>query len=193
MVTALDLTATSDGTFRADGILGYPFFASALVRLDVAARTMTFAAPGGFVPHGDALALDVDRGLPELPLRLNDTLLAPFVIDTGNAAELLLYDPFVRKHGGIVPFVPSRRKSYGIGGATPSYRSVLSRLDFGAATLYNVETDVMLSTSGAFADRTDAGNAGLGILRNFTLTFDEPHALLYVERGAEFDDGHARN
>ena len=50
----------------------------------------------------------------------------------------------------------------------------------------------MLATRGAFADRFDAGNVGLGILRNFVLTFDMAHDALYVERGADFDDGRAR-
>jgi hypothetical protein len=143
--------------------------------------------------QGEALGLDVDRGLPEVTLSVNDMLRAPFVVDTGNAAELLLYSPFVRRHGGVVPYSPGKEKSYGIGGATPSYRSSLARLDFGSISLYNIDTDVMLARRGAFADRIDAGNVGLGVLHNFTLTFDEQHALLYVERGEDFDDGRARN
>ena len=193
VVATIDLPASSAGTFRADGILGYPFFAAATVRLDIAARTMTFSPPGGAAVAGEPLALDVDRGLPEVMLSLNGTLRAPFVIDTGNAGELLLYSPFVKAHGGVVPFSPGKQTSYGIGGGTPSYRSTLERLDFGTIALYHVDTAVMLATRGAFADRFDAGNVGLGVLRNFTLTFDEAHALLYVERGTEFDDGQTRN
>jgi hypothetical protein len=51
----------------------------------------------------------------------------------------------------------------------------------------------MLATRGAFADRFDAGNVGLGVLQNLLVTFDEAHAMLYVERGSQFDDGGARN
>ncbi len=193
VVTTLDLAASSAGTFRADGILGYPFFASSEVRIDFAARTMTFAPPGSFPNSGEALSLDVDRGLPEVPLWVNGMLRAPFVIDTGNAAQLLIYSPFERRHRGLVPFSAVRHNSYGIGGATPSYRSVLDRLDFGSISLYHVDTDVMLATRGAFADRFDAGNVGLGVLQNFVITFDEARATLYVERGSAFDDGHARN
>ncbi|MBD5607072.1 MAG: hypothetical protein IAI48_18605 [Candidatus Eremiobacteraeota bacterium] len=50
----------------------------------------------------------------------------------------------------------------------------------------------MTATRGAFADRFDAGNVGLGIMKNFIVTFDEPHAAMYLERGADFDDGHTR-
>lgn len=193
VVTTIDLAASSAGTFRADGILGYPFFAAATVRLDSAARTMTFAPPGALALEGESLALDVDRGLPEAILSLNGTLSAPFVVDTGNAAELLLYAPFVKRHGGVVPFSPGKQTTYGIGGAATSYRSSLDRLDIGTIALYHVETAVMLATRGAFADRFDAGDVGLGILRNLIVTFDEAHALMYVERGADFDDGRTRN
>ena len=193
VVTTLDLAGSSAGAFRADGILGYPFFAASLVKIDFAAHTMTFSAPGGFASAGEALALDVDRGLPEVSLWVSGMLRAPFVIDTGNAAQLLLYSPFERRHRGLVPYSAAQHKNYGIGGATPSYRSVLDRLDFGSISLYHVDTDVMLATRGAFADRFDAGNVGLGVLQNFVMTFDEPHATIFIERGSAFDDGHARN
>ncbi len=193
VVTTLDLATSSAGAFHADGILGYPFFAASLVRIDFAAHTMTFAPPAGSPSTGEALALDVDRGLPEVRLSVSGMLRAPFVIDTGNAAQLLLYSPFERRHRGLVPYSAVRHNSYGIGGATSSYRSVLDQLDFGSISLYHVDTDVMLATRGAFADRFDAGNVGLGVLQNFILTFDEAHAMLYIERGSAFDDGRARN
>jgi len=193
VVATLDLSASSGGAFHADGILGYPFFAAATVRLDPSEHRMTFAPPGALAPSGQPLELDVDRGLAEVALGLNGSVRAPFVIDSGNAAELLLYTPFLRRHRGIVPFSPSRHSSYGIGGATSSYRSSLERIDFGGISVYHVDTDVMLATSGAFADRFDAGNVGLGLLRNFVVTFDYAHTTLFVERGDNFDDGQTRN
>ena len=50
----------------------------------------------------------------------------------------------------------------------------------------------MQATSGAFADRFDAGNIGLGLLKNFVVTFDDSAGALYVERGSLFDDGRSR-
>jgi predicted aspartyl protease len=191
VATTLDLGSSTSGAFRIDGILGFPFFASALVKLDPAHRTMTLGPPGSFAPPGEAVPLEVDRAFPEADVRVAGTL-GHFIIDTGNAAELLLYRRFVDKHAGIVPYSQNGRTSYGIGGTTTSYRSSLDRLSVGSFTLYHVETDVMLATSGAFADRFDAGNLGFGILRNFVATFDVGHAALYLERGADFDDGRSR-
>ena len=47
-------------------------------------------------------------------------------------------------------------------------------------------------TGVAFADRVDAGNVGLGVLRNFVATFDLGNAAMYVTPGSAFDDGRRR-
>lgn len=193
VVSTLDLRAATNGAFPIDGILGYPFFAAATVRIDPASGTMTFGPPGSLAPLGERVALETDRGIPEANVRLNASVDAPFLIDTGNAAEVLLYKPFVDRHAGIVPFSQTGRHSFGVGGSAASYRSSLDELRIGDIPLYNAETDVMLATSGAFADRFDAGNVGLGVLRNFVVTFDESSDALYLTRGAAFDDGRARN
>ncbi|GAC1302843.1 MAG: hypothetical protein NVSMB19_12430 [Vulcanimicrobiaceae bacterium] len=192
VASTLDLGASTAGAFRIDGILGYPFFAAATVRIDPSKKTMTFGPPGSIAPIGDRIPVELDRAFPEARLRLNARLDAPFIVDTGNAAEVLLYKPFVDRHPGIVPFTLTSRHSYGIGGATVSYRSTLDRIEFGNVPIYHAETDVMQATKGAFADRFDAGNVGLGILKNFTMTFDLANAAMYLERGEAFDDGHGR-
>jgi hypothetical protein len=191
VITTLDLGASTQGAFHIDGILGYPFFASAAVRIDFANDTMDFGRPGSLAPSGDRLPADFDRGLIELPATANDVQ-APFLLDTGDAADLLLYGPFVQQHPAIVPTTLDDGRSYGLGGAADSYRTWLDRLVLGGTTLYNVDTDVMLATQGAFADRLDAGNIGLGVLRNFVVTFDDAGGAIYLDKSAVFDDGHAR-
>jgi hypothetical protein len=194
VVSTIDLGASTSGAFRIDGILGYPFFATTAVRLDVANRTMTFGPPGSLALAlaGQRLDVDLDRSFPEAHVNLGGNTAASLLIDTGDAAELLLYKPFVDMHPGIVPFSVTERESFGIGGQTQSYRSLLDVLDVAGFKLYHVETDVMLATSGAFADRFDAGNLGLGVLRNFIVTFDYTGGAIYVEKSATFDDGSLR-
>lgn len=192
VATTMDLGASTAGAFRIDGILGYPFFASATVRLNLAKKTMTFGPPGTLTPVGERVPLELDRAFPEARFRLNATTDAPFIVDTGNAGEVLLYKPFVDRHPGIVPYTQHIRHSYGIGGATVSYRTTLDRFETGSASLFNVDTDVMQATRGAFADRFDAGNVGLGVLKNFNVTFDLADAAMYLERSDAFDDGRSR-
>jgi hypothetical protein len=149
--------------------------------------------PGSVEPLGEKIPVQVDRSFPEATLRINGQTDAPFIIDTGNAGEVLLYKPFLDKHPGVVPFSTANRHSYGIGGSTTSYRTSLDSIGFGSVPIYHAETDVMLATSGAFADRFDAGNVGLGLLKNFVVTFDVTNAALYLQPGPNFDDGRGRN
>ena len=192
IASTIDLGASTSGVFRIDGILGYPFFAAATVRLDYNAKSMLFGVPGTVPPVGEKIPVQVDRSFPEAMLRLDSRTDAPFILDTGNAGEVLLYKPFLDKHVGLVPFSSTSRRSFGIGGSTNSYRTTLDTIELGSVQLYHADTDVMLATSGAFADRFDAGNVGLGLLKNFVVTFDVANAAIYLQRGANFDDGRTR-
>jgi predicted aspartyl protease len=192
VATSIDLRGAMGGVSRLDGILGFPFFASSLVELDFAHHTMRFGVPGSFAPRGQRLALDVDRGLVEATLTIDGSVEAPFIVDTGNSGELLLYRPFITAHPGIVPFSRATVSNYGIGGSAPTYRSSLDELRLGDVRLYHQVADVVMAQKGAFADRIDAGNVGLGILKNFIVTFDLANGALYLEKGDAFDDGHLR-
>ncbi len=194
VVTTLDLGRSTNGVFRIDGILGYPFFAGATVKIDYGKLAMTFGPPGSFAPTGAKIAIETDRAFPEAQFRVNNQIDATFLVDTGNAAEVLLYRPFVDHHPGVVPpALSSIRQSYGIGGSIASYRSSLDELDLAGIAVYHADADVILATRGAFADRFDAGNVGLGLLKNFIVTFDESVGAMYIERGANFDDGRSRH
>jgi hypothetical protein len=191
----IDLAGTTGGAFKIDGILGYPFFAQATVEIDAAKQRLRFGPPGSFVPRGTRVGIEVDRSVPEASLQVNGTIEGSFLIDTGNAGEVLLYHRFVQNHPGLVPafFAQNERRSYGIGGATASYHTTLDALRLGTETLYHADTDVMQATSGAFADRFDAGNVGLGVLKNFVTTFAFSDRALYLTRGEAFDDGRNRH
>jgi predicted aspartyl protease len=192
VVSSLDIAHNLGGGLRIDGILGYPFFASALVEMDFGNHTLRFGPPGSFVPKGSRIDLDVDRELAETTLRVNSRLDAQFIVDTGNSGEMLLYRPFLDAHPGIVPFSATGSMNYGIGGANATYRTSLDALHLAGYDLYHRTVDVVLATNGAFADRVDAGNVGLGVLRNFVTTFDLANAAMYVTPGTGFDDGRRR-
>jgi predicted aspartyl protease len=193
VVTTLDLGRSTGGVFPIDGILGYPFFAESTVTIDMAHETMTFGPPGSYAPPGTKIPIETDRAFPEARFRINGSLDAPFLVDTGNAGEILLYKPFIDRHPTLVPpSLTASRRSYGIGGSMSSYSSTLDSIDLAGFSLYHAQTDVMLATRGAFADRFDAGNVGLGVLKNFVVTFDESRNALYLDRGAGFNDGRSR-
>jgi predicted aspartyl protease len=188
-VASLDLSSATGGAFRIDGILGYPFFAAATVRIDPVGLSMTFGPPGSVATDGRRVPIETDRAFPEAHARLNAGVDGLFIVDTGNSQPMLLYAPFFKKHSALVDASTTSRSSYGIGGAAASMVTTIDSVEFGGVSLYHVDTDVMQTSNGAFADRFDAGNIGLGLLHNFIVTFDESRDALYLQKSAAFDDG----
>lgn len=191
IVTVLNLRGVT-GAQPIDGILGYPFFAEADVRIDPDAQTMTFAKPGALKPDGTALDVDSDRMLVEIQGKVNGAD-GRFVVDTGDGNELLVYSPFLRAHLGLIEYAGgSFANNMGVGGSVSAVGAVVSELDMGPYRFFNRYANVMLGSQGAFADRFSAGNIGLGVLKNFVLTFDLANAKLYLKPAAHFDDGRYR-
>jgi hypothetical protein len=184
LVSTLDL-ADGFGGGRVEGILGYPFFASALVQLDFVDNVIRFGPPGSFDPPGVRVDLDVDREIPEAPLRFGPSLVAPVIVDSGNSGEMLIYKAFALAHPEVVPRDGPRSTNYGVGGSDAAYRTHLEHVELGGFPIDAPTVDVIDAKNGAFADRIDAGNIGLGVLRRFTITFDLSNAAMYVlPRGA---------
>ena len=188
----LDLAGATEGRFAIDGILGYPLFGSSMVQIDCAKKTMTLAVPGGLAGQGTKFDIDVDRELPEMQANV-DGIEGRFLIDTGNGNELLLFHDFVQAHRGMLgPTLHLAPPAFGVGGSTRSYGTNIDVLDIGPFRMFHRNTNVVLSTEGAFADHFDAGNIGLGVLQNFVVTFDAFNRTMYLARGGDFSDGHDR-
>ena len=190
-VSVLDLRNVT-GTFQADGVLGYPFFASAEVQFDAANHTMTFGRPGTLRAPGRSITIDVDRQLIEMEGRVNGVG-GRFVLDTGNSGELLLFAPFMKAHPNLLPPEDhSFANSFGVGGSAQALSAFVDELDMSEYRFFNRYSNLMLSQQGAFADRFDAGNIGMGVLRNLIVTFDVANAQAYAAQSSVFDDGRYR-
>ena len=175
-----------------DGILGYPFFAAAELRFDPTQENITIGQPGALPIDGTKLDVDTDRELPEVTAEIQG---APtrVVIDTGNQKEMLVFKNFVVQHPGLVSLAllgPTLNR--GIGGSVDTVGTIVNVLQIGPYRLFNRYADVVLSTTGAFADQADGGNVGYGSLRNFVVTFDLAEHALYLQKAQGFDDGHDR-
>ena len=192
VASILDLNASTAGRFPIEGILGFPLFGASVVTLDAAHATMTLSPPGTRGARGEPFEVDVDRELPEITASVNGVQ-GRFLLDTGNGNELLLFHNFLDQHSGVLAFSPTGSVgSYGVGGGTNAYATEVDELDIGSYRFFHANTNVMLSNQGAFADRFDAGNIGLGALKNFVVTFDLPNRMVYLAPGANFDDGRGR-
>ena len=178
--------------YQADGILGYPFFASAEVSFDAAGHRMMFAKPGALRTTGNPIPVDVERQSIELDGRVNG-LAGRFLLDTGNNSELLLFTPFVNAHPNLVEI--GRRRfinAYGVGGSMLAFSTEIDELDVGSYRFFNRNADIVLTTDGAFSGRLDDGNIGMGVLRNLVVTFDVANARIYATQSSAYDDGRYR-
>lgn len=193
VATVLDMSTIVRGPHQIQGVLGYPFFAAAEVRFDPDRNTMTIAKPGSLPALGDKLDVDTDRELAEIRAIIDRSANTRLVVDTGNSSELLLFTSFIDAHRGLINFAGNRAQSNrGVGGSTNAVGALVDELQLGGYHLYNRRADVILSNSGAFADRNDGGNVGFGVLRNFITTFDLADHALYLDRAHRFDDGRYR-
>jgi predicted aspartyl protease len=191
LVSVLDLRGVT-GRFSADGILGYPFFAAAEVSIDPYRGTMTFARPGTLKAAGATIPIDVDRELIEMQGKVNNVD-GRFVVDTGNSTELLLFAPFMQAHPNIIDAGERHFAfNYGVGGSASAVAAIIDEIDMGDFRFFNRYASIMLTNQGAFADRFDAGNIGMAVLKNFVVTFDAANAKMYLQRGSAFDDGRYR-
>jgi hypothetical protein len=175
-----------------DGILGYPFFAAAELRFDPTQDKILIGQPGSLPLDGTKVEVDTDRELPEITAEVQGAS-TRVIVDTGDSRELLVFKSFIDEHPGLVSLAmlgPTLNR--GIGGSVDTVGTIVNVLQIGPYRLFNRYADVVLSTTGAFADREDGGNVGYGSLRNFVVTFDLAEHALYLQKAQGFDDGHDR-
>ena len=193
VVSVVDLGAVVYHGATVDGVLGYPFFAAAEVRIDPDRLTMTLGKPGTLPPQGTEITVDTDRELPETMTTINQVP-GRFLLDTGNSNELLVFHAFLKDHPSAVYYAGSRyAQNSGVGGGSAAVRAMVNEIDLGPYKMYNRYADVMLADNGAFADRNEAGNIGLGTLKNFVFTFDLAHRALFLDPTRTFDNGRFRS
>ena len=186
----LDIQKVADDPI--DGVLGFPFFESAEVRMDFDKKTVTIGTPGSLSPQGDRIAVDTRDEWPEIAGNIN-RVPAKLLIDTGDTNELLLFKNFVDAHPDVVEvsaFNFSQNRA--VGGSMHVLRTVVSELDLGAQKLFKRYTEVLTETKGVFADPTIGANVGLASLKQFVVTFDLADESMFLQQSASFDDGRFR-
>ncbi len=193
VASVVDLSKVINQGFPVDGVLGYPFFAEAEVRIHPDLHELTIAKPGALPVRGSPIAIDTDRELPEMLATLNGVQ-GRFYVDTGDTAELLVFQHFLGRHPGLVSTIGNAQVlERGIGGWNYATKVVVDQLYFGPFRMFHRFANVVLAKHGAFADRNDAGNIGYATLRNFVMTFDLANRVLYLDRARDFDDGRYRS
>ena len=161
---------------KIDGVLGFPLFRNTKLTLDyphsrvLLEAPLEAAGPGGS-PPGSSIAFNNSSKTPLIPLRLGDrTFIA--LIDSGND-ETLSLNPL-----GLSPkYATEPTEGPTVGTLTGDRMEEVGRL---SETLYVGDYAVPRS----IVEITDEFSAlGGGILKHFTITFDQEHSQVTFYRG----------
>jgi predicted aspartyl protease len=170
------------------GILGLELFERLSARLDYRQKTLTFWPPGSFKPSSSATAVQIKFAddIPLLRARLNG-IPGDFALDTGNTGSLLVQHVWADRHGfGQEMKRGIQTVSFGSGGVSHTWVSRLSDFQLAGCSFHHIVGAYSDDKQGALSSRTEAGNIGSDILRNFTLDFDYAHERIWFHRETGF-------
>ncbi len=175
-------------TFPKRLLVGQEVLARYVVRVDFDAMTLTLIRPDSFDYRGPGAVIPFhfQDNQPEI-IGAVDGIAGVFTIDTGDNGSLLLIAPFARRYGLAERYhatIP-----YGGMAITATY-GLMARA--GEVTfngpdgrpVVHVEkpvTRISLQHGGYDADRYVSGNIGIGILKQFNVTFDYARQRLILE------------
>lgn len=145
-----------------DGLIGYDFFAAAIVKLDVYASKMTILDPSADLSavKGLPLLVDLSQNVPAIPMTLNKIAPVNAMLDTGNPGLVLLPYDVIKKHHLTMLEV------HGCGN--------LDSLTIGPIT-YAYQTACVWNWGGGYA------LLGYDFLKHFDYVFDYPHGRMFME------------
>ena len=155
---------------KIDGILGFPLFRETLLTLDYPRSRVVLQRRDGAIGPGATIAFNNDRKTPIIPVRLGDQTFAA-LIDSGSDASLSLNPVGLQPAYAIPP-----RPGAMVGTLTSDREQRIGRL---AATLM-IGPHALLRP---VVDVTDElSSLGGGILKNFTVTFDQERSQVTFQR-----------
>ncbi len=170
-----------------DGAIGYDLFTRFVVRIDYAAKRLTFfdpaAPPTPAAPGAFTLPLKLENRTPTILASVDGHAPARFMVDTGDSGEVHLYTQYAQANGLMPRSGDARaqtRIGVGVGGTTTETLTPDHTLGLGGQELGGV-TVATMTGPGITRISTSAGGIGNLALRRFTATFDYAHNRLRLE------------
>jgi len=169
------------------GAVGYEMMKRLLVTVDYENKRLIFNAPLSLSYSNRGVVVPIEPTLPSIQVRASvNGASGDFGIDTGDEASLTVEQRFVSQHNLVKQLSP-RYHGYsgsGIGGAEPeAYYGRVETLRIGEAEVNHV---IAFLCDGQAMSPENAGNIGTQILRQFNITFDVPHGVLYFEKNSNW-------
>lgn len=180
---------TFDSDYPERALVGIEILQRFVVTIDFDNDVMTLTNPNSFSYRGSGIVLPfvIQDNQPEIKGSI-DGISGLFTIDTGDDGSLLLIAPFARRYDLVRRYQADL--PYGGESVTATMgvwaRKRVSTVAFDGldgrplAVVHDPITRISLQHDGFDADRDVSANIGLGILRQFNMTFDYPHRRIIL-------------
>ena len=178
-------------------LVGLEILQRFVVRFDFDRQVMTLTRPDGFDYHGRGaiIPFHFQDNQPEVTGAI-DGIAGRFAIDTGDGGSLLLIAPFARRHGLVERYDADLPYDGRAVGATHGVwaRKRVGTVAFNgpdgrpAAEAHAPITRISLQHAGFDANRDVSANIGLGILKQFNLTFDYIRQRIILEPNKRYGE-----
>ncbi len=169
-------------------LIGLETLQQFVVQFDFDRMTMTLTPPGGFrdAGAGAILPFHFQDNQPEI-FGSVDGIAATMAVDTGDNGSLLLIAPFARKYGLARRYhatIPYAGSSVGVTGGLWARAGQVTLNGADGRPLLHVDkpvTRISTQQSGFDANRYVSANLGMGVLKQFNLTFDYARQRIILE------------
>jgi predicted aspartyl protease len=169
-----------------DGMEGFELIRRVVTTIDYGKQIITFTDPAKFKARrelGVAVPFVFYDHLPFVEGTIAG-LPVLFDIDTGSRSQIDLTSPFVLAHDLKARFAKgtSAVVGWGVGGPARSYVVRLASLKLGSVEVHDVVAGLSEARGGSLSDPNFQGNIGSGLLKQFVVTLDYAHQLMYLKR-----------
>ena len=169
-----------------DGLTGHEFLSEVRTTLDYEARTLRFTAFGAPYPKESRKLRTLSDDIGIYVYATLNGHRGIYGVDTGDGGSVTVFKTFAEAHG-LMQLPGETVKGGGIGGGYTAKKVRAREFDIAGFKVQDFPVNISLTTTGAFASKTRAGNLGAGVLRCFRLTFDYHDRVLALERQAGTD------
>jgi hypothetical protein len=170
------------------GIMGHDFLSRFVVRIDYAARRISFYRSDRFDYKGEGEVIDAPLRyrIFSLPAVVDDTYKGRWTLDIG-AFDVSFHYPYAKEYG-MLNLKGVERISADLGGQHSERTVKFKSMELGgfkvSQPLINIPLDM---GKGSNVSREIVGNIGNTLLRHFILYLDYKRQQVIVEKGADFN------
>jgi hypothetical protein len=172
-----------------DGLIGFEVLARFVTTFDYANKQLIFRLPAAahISPQAHAIPFVFGDRTPQVACEI-DGIPGVCAVDTGARDSITLLSPFVAAHPNLAAAGTSETgvDGFGLGGPAFGKLTRLTSLQLGDLKIAGLVADLSSQTKGAFANPYESANVGGGVWRRFSVTFDYPHQMMYLEPNASF-------